>query len=482
MAEIITSDRAQRASGPGLSYALGAKLFGVPMYMAKHHGEYLKHAIEQRVFDAPAPSSDVRGSKFIGTFDQRSRFRVTDDGVAIVAIQGVLIDRGAFLGDVWGMMTSYEGLTEQIKRLADDSAISAVVLDIDSPGGMVAGLYDFGAVLAKLSKSKPVYALAANMAASAAYALACIADEVYVTRTGEAGSIGVIQIHQSYGRLLDTAGIDTTIICEPAPKANGNPFNDLSHGARAEMASGVSDAYQMFVDHVSKHRGLSADAVKATQARMFSGDQAVTAGLADGVKSIEDLLDHIRKGAKAARSKRKVPAARGATQNNGGGRMAKTAQSDEGTDFEAIMADSVNRLAKGFETLAAQAAPATPAAPVVVAAPAAAVAPVATAAPAAQDAHARIKAILDCEAAKERPGLAKFLALEKPDISAQAAEDILKVSPVEKAGGQASNFYAAVAANGGNPRVAHAAGDGGAALSPAQANIERQKARFSKKG
>lgn len=483
MAAIITPERGPTGGAPGISYALGAKVFGVPLYMPSAHGERLKHAIEDRVFDA----RDVSASKFIGSFDARSRFRVTDDGVALVAIQGVLVDRGPWLGDIWGIATSYEGLTEQFKRLADDAAIKAVVLDIDSPGGMVAGIYDLAAELGKLGKAKPLYALAANMAASAAYAVACVADEVYVTRTGEAGSIGVIQIHQSYARRLDESGIDTTIICEPAPKANGNPYTALSHGARAEMASGITEAYQQFVAHVAEHRGMTADAVKATQARMFSGEQAVAAGLADGVKSIDDLLDHIRKGAKATR-KRRSASVRGTTQAREGGRMATTDKPDEGTNYEAAMANAIAALAEGHRAMAATLTTAAPSPAAASAGASAAQTPPAdnsadqqpASASASGDAHQRIKAILECPAAKERPGLAKFLALEKPEVSAALAEDILKASPPEKAGTQASQFYAAVAATGGNPQVAHAAPSGeGAQKTRSEANIERQKQRFA---
>lgn len=97
------------------------------------------------------------------------------------------------------------------------------------------------------------------------------------------------------------------------------------------------------------------------------------------------------------------------------------------------------------------------------------------------DAHTRVKTILGCEAAKDRPAFAQFLALEKPDISAAEAEEILKASPVEhKAGNQAATFYGRVKQSGGNPQVSHAATpDEGKPLTAAQANIERQKARFA---
>ncbi len=297
MTHIESPQNASRRATSAISYALGAKLFGVPLAMPARHGEVLRTALEQRSFD---PAGHITGSKFVGSQDMRSRFRVTDDGIALVTVQGLLVDRGAFLGDLYGMVTSYEGLAEQFQRLAKDPAIKAVVLDIDSPGGMVAGIYDLTEELKKLKREKPVTALAANMAVSAAYAIACCADEVFVTRTGEVGGIGVIMVHRSVARALDQMGVDTTIICEPANKAAGHPSQQLTHGARAEIASHIGDAYREFVRHVAKHRRMSESAVEALGARAYVGQTASPARLVDGVASVSELLAHIRKRMKAS--------------------------------------------------------------------------------------------------------------------------------------------------------------------------------------
>jgi capsid assembly protease len=470
MAQFFSPEHTAAPNGPGMSLRLASKLCGAPLYMLPSHGEQLRHALENRAFDAPAARPDA--SKFIGTYDQRSRFRVTDDGIALVAIQGTLVDRGPWLGDLYGFATSYEGLTEQIQRLAADTAIKSVVLDIDSGGGMVAGLFDFTEEVAKLKKVKPVYALAANFAASAAYAIACCANEFYVTRTGEAGSIGVIMIHQSYGRMMDGAGIDTTIICEPAPKADGNPFTPLSHGARAEMASGVADAYQRFVSHVARNRSLGDDAVRATQARMFSGEKAVEAGLADGVKSVDELLAHIRKGVRAV--KRPAAAARQTPKPSG----AKTVSSEQTTALEAPNYDAV--IAASLSAIAAAMPKGGAAAEPPAAAPAAPVAQAEPPAPVAADPKERIKAILNSAAGKKMPGLASHIALET-DMDLATAEAVMTKAAAEQApaaGSQTTRIYEAVAASGGNPRVAHSGTDGSAVSSL----VSGMKARFAQKG
>lgn len=432
MADIIAPERLGRSGGPGLSYWLGSKIKNQPLAMEAGAAQMLADAIKEKAFDAQI--SGPWASKFIGTKDQRSQYRVTEDGIAIVPVQGTLFDRGEWLGDYYGWMTSYEGLAEQFRRLAKDDAIKSVILDIDSPGGMAAGMLDLVAEMGDLKKKKKVYAVAANMAASAAYAIGCTAHELYVSRQGMAGSIGVIAMHTSFARMLDEAGVDTTIIFAGDHKADGNPYQALTHGARAEMASSIDQIYADFVRHVAKHRPIDEAAVRATQARVYSGQKAVEAKLADGVKSFEELIDHIRKG--SSRSARGQSKTGGRTMSDGNAPAAAR------PDYEAV-------IAAALATMAVNSAP-KPAAQTQEPAPAPAPAAAAQPANAAADAKARIKAIMGCESAKKRPALANHLALET-DIAADQAEAILKASPEEGAAAAApANALAAAMAKPGN--------------------------------
>lgn len=431
MADIIAPERHGRAGGPGLSYLLGSKIKNQPLAMEVSAAQQLDAAIKEKAFDAQI--SGPWASKFIGTKDHRSNYRVTEDGIAIIPVSGTLFDRGEWLGDYYGWMTSYEGLAEQFRRVAKDDSIKSVILDIDSPGGMAAGLFDLVNVLGDLKKHKRVYAIAANMAASAAYAIGCAAHELYVSRLGIAGSIGVISMHSSFARMLDQAGVDTTIIFAGDHKANGNPYQALTHAARAEMASAIDQIYDDFVRHVAHHRPIEEAAVRATQARVYTGQKAVEAKLADGVKSFEELLEHIRKGSKASH--------RGKSNNKGDRTMseANTPGGDR-PDYDAAIAAALTVIA------AASTKQETPA-------PAAAAPAVAQQSPAAQqpapkvDAVAamkdRIAAILTCDEAKERQGLANHLAFNT-DLGAEAAQAVLKASPGEGKPGATSQLNTAL--------------------------------------
>lgn len=413
MADIIAPERAHRAAGPGLSYWLGSKVVNAPLAMEAGLAARLQAAIKDKAFD-PQLALAPLASRFVGQRAGESGYRVTDDGIAILSIAGVLLDRGSWLGDLGGWATTYEGLAEQVRRIAKDDAIKDVVLDIDSGGGMAAGLFEACGVIRDLRKSKRITGIAANMAASAAYALGCTADELYVTQTGMAGSIGVITLHMSYADMLAQAGMEATIIHAGSHKPNGNPYQALSHNARAEMSGQCDQLYADFVAHVARERGLDEAKVRATEARVYTGDKAVSAGLADGVKSFDDVLVHIRAQRKKGGRPRKSVSTTAATTTGDPGMSGQTNSGDR-PDYDAMIAAALTQIA-------ASKTPAQPPAPAAPAAPAAA----------ATDGRARVKAILTSEAAKGRTGLAEHLAYDT-DMSADAALALLAKAPAEQA-------------------------------------------------
>lgn len=447
MPDFITPERRARGAGPGLSFLLGAKLFnGQPLAMEQALAARVQDAVHRGAFDAQI-SLGPMSSKFVGTKAGSSGYRVTDDGVAIVPVAGMLIDRGEFLGDIGGWLTTYEGISEQCRRIAKDDAIKAVLLDIDSGGGMVAGLLDVCADLARLRAKKRLYAIAANSACSAAYAIACVADEVFVTTSAAAGSIGTIMVHASYQRALDEGGIDTTIIYEGDHKPDGNPYQQLSHGARSEFGASIAQANAMFVAHVARERDMGEDAVRALQARVLWGDKAVAAGLADGVKGFDGVLEHIKAAiAKGGRPRGKAAESTSASRtqptSTGDPGMPGNHASGETPDLQALITAGLAQLA-AKPAAPAQPAPVAPVAAAPVAAPAAP-------AQAGVDAEARIFAILDCDEAKDRPALARTLA-RNGKLSVDEAKAILAASAVEKpAAATVGDALAARMANAGN--------------------------------
>jgi signal peptide peptidase SppA len=222
----------------------------------------------------------------------------------VLPIYGVIGQRMNMLGDISGG-TSTESIGAQFDAAMRDDAVSAIVLDIDSPGGTVAGIPELAAKIhAARGQGKQVIAVANSMAASAAYWIASAADSIVVTPSGEVGSIGVFRVHTDLTKALDEAGVKKTVIRAGKYKAEGLPFEPLGDEARAAMQSDVDEYYGQFIDAVAQHRGRSAAQVKAGygEGRTLSAKRALSAGMVDQIATLDDVLSQLGapKGARQA--------------------------------------------------------------------------------------------------------------------------------------------------------------------------------------
>lgn len=255
------------------------------------------------VGDVPENLMQPGASRFVGEFvltdpsnpKSRKPYRTTAEGVAIITVMGSLVNRGAWIGSYSGM-TSYEGLKHQISTAAADRDVTAILLDIDSPGGEAVGAFEVADVLRAAVEKKPIRVVANGMAASAAYAIAS-ADpriEIIVTPSSIVGSIGVVMLHADYSHRMHEAGVVPTLIFAGARKVDGNPYEKLTADVKAELKSEIDRFYTLFVESVAKGRSnLTPEAIRGTEARTFIGADAVAAGLADRVGSFEATLTEL---------------------------------------------------------------------------------------------------------------------------------------------------------------------------------------------
>ena len=216
------------------------------------------------------------------------------DGVAVLSIDGPLEHKSA--SEWWSYWQTYEDLARDFQLILDDSAIRAVVLKFDSPGGECAGLNETVAIMQgmKAEAGKPVIAYVDEACYSAAYALAMVADEIYLPESGGVGSIGVITAMCDVTKLNEKQGVRVEVIASGAKKTDGHPAVPLSDGAIKRTRRTVDKLAASFFDLVSAGRGLPVATVKGFEAGTFTGQDAVDAGLADGVMSLQDCLTFTR--------------------------------------------------------------------------------------------------------------------------------------------------------------------------------------------
>lgn len=221
--------------------------------------------------------------------------------VTVIPIMGALTQRGSWFG------MSLEGIRQTFRSALADSGVKAIVLEFDSPGGDVYGVEELATEIRQGRGTKPIVAVANALAASAAYYLASQAEEVFVTPSGEIGSIGVYGAHEDWSRALDQMGITITLISAGEGKVDGNPFEPLTDEVRAAIQSDVDRYYGMFAAAVSKGRGVNVDVVRSEwKAKVYGAKDAVKIGMATQVGTIDDA---VRRAGAMARDRGKTAAA-----------------------------------------------------------------------------------------------------------------------------------------------------------------------------
>jgi len=225
-------------------------------------------------------------------------YDVTDNGVAVIPIDGVLSKRMTLLTQISGG-TSMSILAGDIQQALDDPLVNTIILNIDSPGGTVDGTQQLSDLIFSARGSKPIIALADGTMASAAYWIGSAADGVYASsQTTAVGSIGVVATHVDVSRAEAAAGYKTTEIAAGKYKRIASQYAPLTQDGRQSIQDSVDYTYSIFVNDVARNRGTTADAVLGNMAdgRVFQGQQAVDAGLVDDIATLDQLISRAAAG------------------------------------------------------------------------------------------------------------------------------------------------------------------------------------------
>ena len=264
------------------------------------------------------------------------------NGIAVLSVSGTLVSRTRALQPYSGM-TGYNGIIARLQQAASDPMVDGILLDMDTPGGMVA--------------------------------------------------------HSNYGAALEKQGVEITLIYSGSHKVDGNPYSHLPDDVRETLQSRMDATRQMFAQKVSAYTGLSVQAVLDTEAAVYSGQEAIDAGLADELVNSTDAITVMRDALDAHKSRLS------------GGRMTKETQSTT-VSATASQAD-VTEVVPATEGENASAAQPDVNAQI-------------TAAVAAE--NSRIMGILNCEEAHGREEQARVLA-ETPGMTVETARRILAAAP-----------------------------------------------------
>lgn len=199
--------------------------------------------------------------------------------IAVLEIDGVIADDLRYL--------------EQIKNFRRDNSVKGFLVVINSPGGVVGPSQSIYRELRRLRDEDgiPVVATIGGIGASGGYYIALGADSIYALPGSLTGSIGVIMEFPQAQQLMERVGVDVAIVKSAEFKDVGSPFRPLLPEDRSVLQGLVQDVYAQFVDVVAEERRLPVEEARhLADGRVYSGRQALEAGLIDQIGNMNDAL------------------------------------------------------------------------------------------------------------------------------------------------------------------------------------------------
>lgn len=267
---------------------LASRIFGTPLLIHPRKLDVILSVLGPRLGVAMSDDSQQLIKHLAAQAPPANPTSLTSN-IAVIGVSGTLVRRAAAVDAASGL-TSYSAISAQLAQAVRDPAVNAILLDIDSPGGEAGGAFDLADQIVAARQIKPIWAVANDDAFSAAYAIASAATRVYVTRTGGVGSVGVIALHVDQSQRDAMSGLRYTAVYAGDRKNDMSPHAPLSTDAAQALQAEVDRLYGLFVSTVAVNRNLSAQDVQDTEAGLYFAQDAIDAGLADVVGTLDDAL------------------------------------------------------------------------------------------------------------------------------------------------------------------------------------------------
>lgn len=210
--------------------------------------------------------------------------------IGILQIKGIILDSEEYL--------------MAIKKMAKDRSIKAMVVRIDSPGGSVGASQEIFEELKKTREKKPVIVSMGSVAASGGLYVALGGTKIFASPGTITGSIGVVLEIPNIEKLLKKIGVETETIKSGAYKDTGSIYRPLTPQEKEYLTEKVKLIHDQFIKAVSEERKISLEKVKEfADGRIFTGEEALSLGLVDGLGNFWDAVEEAKKMAKIPEAK-----------------------------------------------------------------------------------------------------------------------------------------------------------------------------------
>jgi signal peptide peptidase SppA len=276
-----------------LSYIENSVWAILPSAYDKMHLIATRHSNEiDRLLDEPKPESLLtkRGESMVGT-----RYAENREGVAVLDVNGVIAKRMNLFADLCEGGTSTELLAKDFQTALEAPEIKAIVFNIHSPGGDAFGMNEIANLIYQARGKKPIKAYVNGMGCSAAYFIAAACDEIICDAQAMLGSIGVVSESQDPTEFYKKLGIDRKVVTSShAPKKRLDLNTDEG---MTDFVATLDAMEKVFISRVGKFRGKSFDEVVSDFNRggVLIGKDAVKAGMADRIGSLEGVIAELKK-------------------------------------------------------------------------------------------------------------------------------------------------------------------------------------------
>ncbi|MBU0680113.1 MAG: S49 family peptidase [Proteobacteria bacterium] len=260
-----------------------AAVYGQP-WLISHAGMTQVLAIVNRITDV---SALVAGRP---TRPEGSKRLKVYGSTAVVPIHGAIIRYADVFEEMCGSC-SLESVSHDFHLALADPAIKRIVFDVNSPGGQADGIHEFAEIVHQARGQKEIIGYASGSAASAALWILSACSKAYCDATSMLGSIGVLMSFRGGD------GEDNIIhvTSSQSPQKRLDPGTDEGHALVLATADSMA---AVFVKSVARNRNVSEQTVVNDfgQGWVLVGEEAVKAGLADGLSSLAELVGQTKPG------------------------------------------------------------------------------------------------------------------------------------------------------------------------------------------
>ena len=268
-------------------------LFSQPLLMTKESCEEVANYLDKRNAASLKDLSEIATADIGGLLDTTKDVSNVS-GVGIIKVAGPISTYKTGF-EALCQNTSYESIIEQAESFSKDESIHTVVLDLRSGGGMAHKAFEMSKLLKDTieGSGKRLVSYVDQMAASAAYILASVGEEVIINPTASAGSIGVLIELTNNSKQLEKEGIERKFVTSSDGKIPFAEDGSFREGFLEDLQTSVDSLYKDFIFHVITYRGMDEKTIRATNAGVYSSEKSLELGLVDKIMTTKEFYNYI---------------------------------------------------------------------------------------------------------------------------------------------------------------------------------------------